>query len=98
MFLENLYDEMRRAQLVRSAYDFSRKYLGRSPNYYSVLKARQLEPSIGTVLNLEKAISQELDVKATIGTVESKLATGCLLVLSRDLATYRNKRLNRGRR
>ena len=57
---------MKEAHLVASAYQFSEKYLGRSRNYYSVLKARNMEPSIGAILTLEYELQKQVDVAAAV--------------------------------
>lgn len=95
MYLEKLYREMRDAQLVASAYEFSEKYLGRSRNYYSVLKARNMEPSIGAILALEYALQKQVDIAGMGSAEDGKVALGHLLVLSHDVASYRNERCER---
>ena len=95
MYLEELYQEMREAQLVASAYEFSEKYLGRSRNYYSVLKARNMEPSIGAILALEYALQKQVDIAGTASTEDGRAALGCLLMLSHNVASYRNERCGR---
>lgn len=92
MYLENLYQEMREAQLVASAYEFSEKYLGRSRNYYSVLKARNMEPSIAAIVSLEYALQKQVDIAGTAGAEDDKTALGCLLMLSHNVASYRKER------
>ncbi len=95
MYLENLYQEMREAQLVASAYEFSEKYLGRSRNYYSVLKARNMEPSIAAIVSLEYALQKQVDIAGLGGAKDDKAALGCLLMLSHNVASYRNERCER---
>ena len=95
MYLEELYQEMREAQLVASAYEFSEKYLGRSRNYYSVLKARNMEPSIGAILAFEYALQKQVDIAGMASMEDGRAALGCLLMLSRNVANYRNERCGR---
>ena len=95
MYLENLYQEMREAQLVASAYEFSEKYLGRSRNYYSVLKARNMEPSIAAIVSLEYALQKQVDLADSGGENDKKATLGCLLMLSHNVASYRNERCER---
>ena len=92
MYLENLYEELREADLVASAYEFSEKYLGRSRNYYSVLKARNMEPSIGAILTLEYVLNEEVDSIGTTNDLDRRAALGCLLMMSRNVASYRGER------
>ena len=95
MYLEDLYQEMKEAHLVASAYQFSEKYLGRSRNYYSVLKARNMEPSIGAILTLEYELQKQVDVAAAVSTEDGRARLGCLLMLSHNVASYRNERCGR---
>ena len=92
MYLEDLYQEMRAAQLVASAYEFSEKYLGRSRNYYSVLKARNMEPSIAAIVSLEYALQKQVDIAGTAITEDGRTTLGCLLMLSHNVASYRDER------
>ena len=91
MNIEGLYEEMKRAKIVDSAYEFSSMYLGKAPNYYSVLKCRKLEPSIGAIINLEMAIREKLDRKSKEPAVESYAELGNLLQLSRSVKSYREE-------
>ena len=93
MYLEKLYQEMRHANLIASAYEFSRSYLGKSPNYYSVLKARRMEPSLGAVLKLEQALQVKLEEMSETGCQEDMEKLGSLLLISKDVAAYRRQRL-----
>lgn len=91
MNIEALYEEMREAELVDSAYEFSKTYLGKAPNYYSVLKCRKLEPSIGAILNLELALHEKLDRKSEEASVGNYAELGSLLKLSRTVRCYRQE-------
>ena len=95
MYLENDYAELREAELVTSAYEFSEKYLGRSRNYYSVLKARNMEPSIGAILALEYALQKQVDIAGTASVEDGRATLGCLLMLSHNVTSYRNERCGR---
>lgn len=59
MLLEDVYAKLKKQHLCSSAYQFSVDYLGKSPSYYSVLKARNEEPSIEAVVTLEFALKQK---------------------------------------
>jgi hypothetical protein len=59
MLLEKVYDELRQLHLCSSAYKFSVNYLGKSPSYFSVLKARNEEPSIEALVTLEAALNRK---------------------------------------
>lgn len=89
MNIEALYEEMREAELVGSAYEFSKTYLGKAPNYYSVLKCRKLEPSIGAIMNLEVVLQEQLDRKSEVACVDGYAELGSLLKLTRSVRCYR---------
>ena len=46
------YKHLRQHNLVRSQYDFSRNWLGRSAGYYGYLKSSGSKPTAGAVLAL----------------------------------------------
>jgi len=56
MIIENVYEKLQEENLCSSAYDFSTRYLGMSRSYYSVLKARNENPSIEAIATLEMAL------------------------------------------
>lgn len=50
--LDSVYETLRRLKLCKSGYQFSREYLGRAPNYYSVVKANEKKPSVAAMTTL----------------------------------------------
>ena len=42
-FIEQTYEQMRKAHIVRSSEDFSTEYLGKSKSYFRAMKAQNLE-------------------------------------------------------
>lgn len=56
MVLEEVYRQLQQRNLCNSAYEFSVLFLGKSKSYYSVLKARNEEPSIDAIATLEFAL------------------------------------------
>jgi hypothetical protein len=56
MRLQNIFEELEKGYLCNNAYEFSAKFLGKSKGYYSVLKSRNLSPSISTLAVLEMAL------------------------------------------
>ena len=59
MELENIFDELHSVHICNSAYEFSTCYLGKSKSYYSVLKTKEIEPSIETLSMLEIALKNK---------------------------------------
>ena len=51
--VEYAYATLRDLGLTRSQYDFSQRWLGQCPSYYSVTKARGSEPSMKSLLLLD---------------------------------------------
>ena len=92
MYLEKHYRELREADLCTNAYEFSERFLGKSRNYYSVLKARNLEPSIDALVSLEYALQKQAENLQHANLKQSRTALGCLLMLERDVARYRDLR------
>jgi hypothetical protein len=56
MRLQNIFEELETGYLCNNAYEFSAEFLGKSKGYYSVLKSRNLSPSISTLAVLEMAL------------------------------------------
>ncbi|MBL4911444.1 MAG: hypothetical protein JKX78_15730 [Alteromonadaceae bacterium] len=49
--LDAIYASLKDLGLCKTGYQFSREYLGRAPNYYSVVKASDKQPGIA-VMNM----------------------------------------------
>ena len=92
MELQKIFEELHGIRLCKSAYDFSKDYLGKSQSYYSVLKANKAKPSIDTLAILETALREKAsdyeNDKYEIFTLRRKQ----LLSLSASVSTMRNQR------
>lgn len=93
MLLEEIYTALRRQHLCTSAYDFSVNYLGKSPSYFSVLKARNDKPSIEAIVTLEMALHRRANLYGSshpflIQTREK------LIELENEVASYRARCIN----
>ena len=53
MIIEDIYEQLRNDNVVKSAYEFSERFLNKCPTYYSVIKSRSMEPKLDTLLYLE---------------------------------------------
>jgi hypothetical protein len=51
--INRAYATLRELGLTRSQYDFSQRWLGQCPSYYSATKARGSEPSMKSLLFLD---------------------------------------------
>ena len=51
--VERAYHALRELGLAKSQYDFSQRWLGQCPSYYSATKARGSEPSMKSMLFLD---------------------------------------------
>lgn len=56
MKIEDVYNELYEQNVCKSGYEFSRDYLGKNENYFSVCKARKKEPSVEALVTLSLAL------------------------------------------
>jgi hypothetical protein len=56
LVIEKVFEQLRNDNVCRTAHEFSEDFLGRSPSYYSMLKARRREPSTEALLTLELSL------------------------------------------
>ena len=63
-FLENLYIGCREINLVSNQQEFSKKILGRSPNYYSSILAKKLNVSTECLLRTSIKIAEIVNSKS----------------------------------
>ena len=91
MVLEDVYKKLHKERLCDSAYDFSKNYLGKARSYYSVLKARNAEPSTEALVMLELSLKDRASMfESDRYEFYSRLRNG-LLSLSKEVRDYRNK-------
>lgn len=55
-----IHDTLSRMGIVRSQYDYSKRWLGKSPSYFSMLKATNRTASFNVLAHLVAQLSQEL--------------------------------------
>ena len=92
MLLDDVYARLKKERLCSSAYEFSVRFLGKSPGYYSVLKARDEQPSIEAVVTLETALMHKASLFSNTHPIFVK-ARESLFQLSKDVADYRAVRV-----
>lgn len=92
MDIQTIYHSLRQARCCSSAYDFSENYLGKTRSYYSVLKAREKEPSLEAVLNLEYKIGKLEENLLQSNDINLEEAAGKLKKIGVDVARYRDQR------
>jgi len=51
-FIERTYEQMKKANVVRSSEDFSTEYLGKSKSYYRAMKSQGLEANTAMLTRL----------------------------------------------
>ena len=91
MNIQEIYNQLKRDHLCDSAYDFSKNYLGKARSYYSVLKARNAEPSTDALVMLELSLKDRASMfESDRYEFYSRLRTG-LLSLSNEVRDYRDK-------
>lgn len=54
--LQDIYNQLNQINLVKTQYEFSEKWLGRSKSYFSVLKRNGNEPSAAVLFTLRSRI------------------------------------------
>ena len=89
--IEDIFDQLQKNQLCRSGYDFSRRFLGKSQSYFSVLRATAKEPGIGTWIKLEDILKEKAEIYCYgeyPSLIEKKQA---LDELSKQVALYRKQ-------
>ena len=62
MFLKEILTELKARKKCTSGYQFGPTYLGKSKPYYSVLKARNEEPSLDAIVVLEHKLLNDTEV------------------------------------
>lgn len=92
MNIHTIFSSLKKSRCCSNAYDFSENYLGRTKSYYSVLKARNLEPSLEAVLNLEYKLEElrtdlENDDEESLRNAATRLA-----IVSEQVAHYKQER------
>jgi len=62
MLLEEVYERLKSENLCVSGYDFSQNFLGKTKSYYSVLKARNAQPSVDALVMLEISLKEKAKI------------------------------------
>ena len=57
--IDMVFEQLRNDSVCKSAYQFSREFLGKSSSYYSVLKTRKQNPSTDVLFTLEYALENK---------------------------------------
>ena len=91
MLLEDVYAKLKKQHLCSSAYEFSEFFLGKSKSYYSVLKARNEEPSIDAIATLEFALKAKAELFSDNHPVFIRVKNE-LETLSEQATRFREKR------
>ncbi|PIO97047.1 DUF6626 family protein [Pleomorphomonas carboxyditropha] len=72
--LEDVYKQLRVAELVRSKGEFSKKFLGKSKSYLTSMAARQRHISSDVMVDLSEAIIAEIRAKRDDRYVADRIA------------------------
>ena len=84
------------AHECRWAYDFSVQYMGKAPSHYSVLKARNMEPSIGALCVLERTLINKVSYYDGFDMPVLRNKRGRLIGLCEDVVERRWGRVGIG--
>ncbi|GEM_PF-1481664 len=58
--IEDIYTQLNRINLVKTQYEFSEKWLGKSKSYFSVLRSTQRDAAITVYLRLSKRLASQI--------------------------------------
>ena len=91
--IESIYKTLHDQNICDSAYDFSVRFLGKSRSYYSVLKTRNVQPSMEVIATLEIALKNTSSLFSDRHPVLTKTRI-TLQDLAVDVGQYREQRSN----
>ena len=91
--IESIYNKLHDQNICDSAYDFSVRFLGKSRSYYSVLKTRNVQPSIEAISTLEVALKNTSNLFSDRHPVLTKTRI-TLQDLAVDVGQYREQLSN----
>ena len=91
--IESIYNKLHDQNICDSAYDFSVRFLGKSRSYYSVLKTRNVQPSMEVIATLEIALKNTSSLFSDRHPVLTKTRI-TLQDLAVDVGQYREQRSN----
>ena len=94
MIIEKVFKQLQLNRICNSGYDFSTKYLGKSKSYFSVLKTRNNEPTIDTLMMLELTLKKKASFYVNNKYPIFAIRRNQLLTLSNEVSDVRKKRLN----
>ena len=94
MLIESIYQILHDQSICDSGYEFSVRFLGKSKSYYSVLKARKMEPSIEAIATLELSLKNTSTIFSDRHPVLTRTRIS-LQKLSNEVKLYREKRTNK---
>ena len=93
MLIESIYNKLHDQNICDSAYDFSVRFLGKSRSYYSVLKTRNVQPSMEVIATLEIALKNTSSLFSDRHPVLTKTRI-TLQDLAVDVGQYREQLSN----
>lgn len=89
----SIYEELRNSNVCSSAYQFSREFLCRSSSYYSVLKARDYQPTTDVLMTLELALKKAAEYYSSQHYPHFIHTKNRLLLLLKEVREYRDSRI-----
>lgn len=92
MYLLRIYNNLKKAGLCSSAYDFSVNYLGKAPSYMGQLKTRRIEPSIDVIATLQHALTAKAQMLESINYPSVQKKRDLLIELADQVATQQQQR------
>ena len=93
MIIDYVYKQLRDDNVCKSAYEYSKEYLGRSRSYYSVLKAEKREASCEVLLVLELALIKKAELYASNNYPYFIRTRNHLLEMHKNVKEYREQKI-----
>ena len=91
--IDLVFEQLRNDHVCGSAYQFSKEFLGKSPSYYSVLKARKKQPTTNVLFTLEFTLRNKAEFYSNNNYPYFIRTRNHLLTLSSKVKDYRESKV-----
>ena len=93
MLIESIYQKLHDQNICGSGYDFSVRFLGKSPSYYSVIKTRNQNPTTDVLFTLEFSLERKAKEYSSNRYPFFIRTRNRLLQLKKEVRKYREKKI-----
>ena len=91
--IDEVFEQLKNDSVCESAYQFSREFLGKSPSYYSVLKARKKQATTDVLFTLEFALEKKAKEYSSNRYPFFIRTRNHLIQLQKEVRIYREKKI-----